>query len=157
MLADDRYFRDLTEEELWQRYCGFLALSSDEFMRMQKELLLDQIMRICNSTLGKKIMGTSTPASVQEFRDRVPLTSYDDYQPYLSERRDDALAEKPEFWCRSAGRGGQPKWQPFTLEFFEKHNRNAIGSFILACAKGGKSILDRASGFLVFSHLHPTP
>ena len=48
--------------------------------------------------------------------------------------RNSDLAEKPEVWVRSAGRGGQPKWTPYTLEFFEKAHRNGLGSFILACA-----------------------
>jgi len=36
MLSEDKYFRDLTDSELWQRYCGFLDLSIDEFMELQK-------------------------------------------------------------------------------------------------------------------------
>jgi hypothetical protein len=51
MLPEDQYFQTLTEDELWQRYCGFLDLSIDEFMAIQKELLMDQIERVADSLL----------------------------------------------------------------------------------------------------------
>jgi len=96
MLSEDKYFRELTKAELWQRYCGFLDLSIDEFMDIQEELLMDEIDRVADSPLGRKIMGNQRPKSVEEFRRIVPLTTYDDYEPYLSERREDILGEKPE-------------------------------------------------------------
>lgn len=112
MLQEDKYFQTLNEAELWQRYCGFLDLSIDEFMDIQKELLIDEIEQVSDSLLGKKIMGGRKPQSVEEFRRVVPLTTYDDYEPYLSEQQEDVLAEKPVFWCHSAGRGGYFKWVP---------------------------------------------
>jgi len=45
MLSEDEYFAKLTQEEIWQRYCGFLELSIDEFMEIQKELLMDEVER----------------------------------------------------------------------------------------------------------------
>ncbi len=134
MLSEDKYFQTLTQDQVWQRYCGFLKLSIDEFMDIQNDLLMDEIERVADSILGKKIMGNRKPESVEEFRRLVPLTTYDDYQPYLSEQQEDALAQKPDLWCRSAGRGGYPKWIPYTLEYFEKAIRNWLSSFILASA-----------------------
>ncbi|MCD6359032.1 MAG: GH3 auxin-responsive promoter family protein, partial [Dehalococcoidia bacterium] len=104
MLPEDKYFKTLSEEELWQRYCGFLDLSIDEFMEIQQRLLMEQIELVADSFLGKKIMNGNKPQSVEEFRLTVPITSYQDYEPYLSEQREDVLAEKPLFWCHSAGR-----------------------------------------------------
>jgi hypothetical protein len=92
MLSEDKYFQTLTQAELWQRYCGFLDLSLDDFIDIQKELLTDQIERVADSLLGKKIMNNRKPKTVEEFRQMVPLTSYEDYEPYLSEQREDALA-----------------------------------------------------------------
>jgi len=43
MLHEDKYFDTLTEEELWQRYCGFLGLSIDDFMNIQEHLLMEQV------------------------------------------------------------------------------------------------------------------
>lgn len=31
-------------EEIWQAYCGFIDLSIEEFMTIQKELLLEQLL-----------------------------------------------------------------------------------------------------------------
>ena len=112
MLTEDKYFRTLTKDELWQRYCGFLDLSIDEFVEIQKELLMDQIEMVADSTLGRKIMGNHKPKSVEEFRRMVPLTTYDDYEPYLSEQQDSALAVKPYMWCHTTGRGGSFSWIP---------------------------------------------
>ena len=135
MLTEDKYFQTLTQDQVWQRYCGFLKLSIDDFMDIQKELLMDEVERVADSTLGKKIMGSQKPTSVDEFRRMVPLTLYQDYEPYLTEQRDDALAQKPELWCHSAGRGGYPKWIPYTVEYFEKVIRNWLASFILASSR----------------------
>ena len=88
MLPEDKYFNTLTEDELWQRYCGFLDLSVGEFMTIQEELLMDEIDLVADSTLGKQIMSNHKPKSVDEFRKTVPLTTREDYEPYLSERQD---------------------------------------------------------------------
>jgi len=133
MLPEDKYFQTLTEKELWQRYCGFLELPVDEFMNIQKHLLMEQIELVANSPLGKKIMD-GKPKSVEEFRRIVPLTTYDDYEPYLSERREDALGVKPLFWCHSAGRGGNFKWIPYTSEGFNVYTTLYLGFLILAAA-----------------------
>lgn len=156
MLPEDKYFETLSENELWQRYCSFLDLSVDEFLNIQKQLLMDEIDRVADSVLGKKIMGNRKPRSVEEFRRRVPITTYDDYEPYLSERQDDALAEKPYLWCHSAGRGGRFRWFPLNTEFLEKSNRNFIASCILASASK-KGQVNIAPGFRFLGSLPPPP
>jgi len=156
MLSEDKYFQTLTEDELWQRYCGFLDLSADEFVAIQKELLMDQIERVADSLLGKKIMGNQKPKSVEEFRQMVPLTTYDDYEPYLSECREDVLAEKPYLWCHSAGRGGRFKWFPHSSEAFEKTVRSYLACMILsACSSKGE--INIAPGFRLFAIVAPPP
>jgi len=156
MLSEDKYFQTLTEAELWQRYCGFLDLSIDEFMDIQKELLMDEIQRVADSTLGKKIMGNRKPKSVEEFRRIVPLTAYEDYEPYLSERQENVLAIKPHAWCHSAGKGGRFKWFPITCEAFEKSNRNLLASFILA-SSSRKGQVNITPGFRFLATLPPPP
>ena len=156
MLTEDKYFQTLTQDQVWQRYCGFLKLSIDEFMDIQNDLLMDEIERVADSTLGNKIMGNRKPKSVEEFRRMVPLTLYQDYEPYLSEQQDDALAQKPHLWCRTSGRGGGPKWIPYTLEYFEKVIRNWLGSFILASShKEGQ--VNVGPGLRLLAVLPPPP
>ena len=154
MLPEDKYFQSLTEDELWQRYCGFLDLSVDEFMDIQKELLMDEIEWVADSVLGKKIMGNRKPRSVEEFRKIVPLTAYEDYEPYLSEKQEDVLAEKPHLWCHSSGRGGRFKWIPLSTGFLEKLTKASLCSCILASAnQKGEVIVSPGARF--FFHVGP--
>jgi len=139
-LPEDRYFQQLTKDEIWQRYCGFLDLSMSEFMDIQNELLMDEIDLVFPSILGKKMLGDKKPGSVNEFRKQVPITTYNDYEPYLSDRNEEVLAIKPEFWCHSSGRGGYFKWFPQNKDFFNRGIRASIGSFILASAQKKKEV-----------------
>ena len=150
MLPEDKYFQTLSEEELWQRYCGFLDLSVEEYMNIQQELLMDEIDRVADSTLGRKIMGNQKPKSVEEFRRVVPLTTYDDYEPYLNEQQEDALAIKPYLWCHSTGRGGAFKWVPYSLEFMENFTKRCLSTIILASStRKGQINISPGSRFLL--------
>lgn len=150
MLSEDKYFKTLTQDELWQRYCGFLDLSIDEFMDIQKELLMDEIEQVADSVLGKKIMGNQKPKSVEEFRHTVPLTTYEDYEPYLSEQREDVLAIKPYLWCHSSGKGGRFKWVPYSRDFLENIAKRSLSVVILASAKRkGEVNISPGSRFLL--------
>ncbi len=156
MRPEDEYFDKLTPQELWKRYCGFLDLSVREFMEIQEELLLDQVDRVWPSTLGKKIMGNKKPLSVDEFRRSVPLTTYDDYAPYLSEQREDALAFKPGLWCHSSGRMGEFKWIPHSPESLERSNKACMAIVTLAStSERGK--IDYGPGFHFLLVLPPAP
>ena len=156
MLSEDKFFQTLTEAELWQRYCGFLDISIDEFMAIQKELLVDEIERVADSTLGKKIMANQKPKSLEEFRQMVPLTTYEDYEPYFSEHREDVLAVKPHYWCHSAGRGGRFKWFPHSSEAFEKTVRSYLGCMILS-ATSNRGQVNIKPGFRLFAIVAPPP
>ena len=103
-------------EELWQMCCGFLNLSLEQFVTIQKRLLMEQIMLLSRSALGKKLLHGPRPETVEEFRRRVPLTSYADYCPELLEKREDTLPVKPALWVHTSGRSGEYpcKWVPIT-------------------------------------------
>ncbi len=135
MLPEDKYFETLSEEELWQRYCGYFDLSIGEFTNIQERLLMDEVELVANSKLGKKIMKDNNPTSVEEFRRLVPLTTYEDYEPYLSERQDEVLAVKPLFWCHSAARGGRFKWIPYSSKAMEILVKHSIGILIRAASR----------------------
>lgn len=105
--------------ELWLMCCGFIDLSLDQFMGIQKRLLLEQIELLKNSRLGAKIMRGATPTTVEEFRREVPLTVYSDYCPELQERREYVLPAKPSRWLRTSGYSGtyEIKWIPMSAAF----------------------------------------
>ena len=65
-------------DRIWQEYCGFLDLDLESYMKIQRRLLEEQIRLWCASPLGQKILKGRQPATVEEFRAMVPLTTYDD-------------------------------------------------------------------------------
>jgi hypothetical protein len=142
MLPEDKFFQTNDEKKIWQRYCGFFDLSLDEFMEIQSRLLTEQIELVSNSILGKKILRGHKPQNVDEFRRLVPLTAYEDYEPYLSQQREDVLAEKPAFWCHSSGRSGDFKWIPYTSQATEVATKRSLALFIAAAttSKGNVNI-----------------
>ncbi len=138
-------FRQGRHEELWQMCCGFLDLSMEQFMSIQKRLLLEQIEQLKNCELGRKIMHGAMPETVEEFREQVPLTTYTDYYPELPEYREDALPAKPIIWQHTAGRSGEYgfrltpyKWAPVTSRFCHELGILMFGIGIFAsCKKRG--------------------
>ena len=99
--------REGRNKELWKKCCGFLDLSIDEFMDIQKRLLLEQLELLNNCEMGNHIMRGAKPRSVEEFRDQVPITTYSDYIPYLSECMDETLPAAPIIWQRTSGKSGE--------------------------------------------------
>jgi len=143
-------------EEVWQKYCGFLDLSPREFMEIQEHLLLEEIELVAESPLGKKIMKGTRPKSVEEFRQLVPLTTYEDYAPDIGNCQEDALAEKPFCWAHTSGRGGTHKWVPYTRRAFDRLGISGMGMSILACAsKKGEVRVGEGARFL--QNLPPRP
>src|SRR4030042_1892499 len=106
MLKAIDLMRQGRNEELWKLCCGFLSLNLDEFMEIQKNLLLHQLELLNDSPLGKKIMRGARPKTVEEFRHLVPLTTYENYCPELLEKKEDILPARPEMWAHSSGRSG---------------------------------------------------
>ena len=132
--------REGRREELWQMCCGFLNLKLEEFMIIQKRLLLEQIRMLKGCELGRRVMQGAMPETVQEFREQVPLTTYDDYLPELVERSEDWLPAKPAMWVHTVGRAGEYnfKWVPLSERFLYEFERVAGGVGLLAScnAKG---------------------
>lgn len=122
-------------DEVWRKYCGFLDLNQEEFMEIQARLLLEQLQLAGRSKLGWTLMGDDLPQNVEEFRRRVPLTTYEAYAPYLDEQREDVLAEKPVAWAHTSGRTGQYKWAPYTAHAYAKIGEGMLTALILATAR----------------------
>ncbi|GAI22931.1 unnamed protein product [marine sediment metagenome] len=60
------------DEEAWQRCCGFIDLSLEDFMRIQRRLLSEQLELLKRCELGRYIMNGATPRNLEEFREQVP-------------------------------------------------------------------------------------
>ena len=121
-------------EELWQMCCGYLKLSLEQFMTIQERLLLEQIKMLNGCTLGRKLLHGARPETVEEFRKQVPLTTYEDYCPELSDKREAPLPADPAFWVHTSGRSGdQPcKWIPMTRAFADEMSRIMYGAGLIS-------------------------
>jgi hypothetical protein len=128
--------REGRDDELWQMCCGFLSLSIEDFLDIQKRLLLEQLELLGNSRLGEKIMRGARPRTVEEFRRVVPLTIYQDYCPELLEKREDFLPAKPELWAHTSGRSGEYtyKWVPLTHDYALELSKVLYGVGMISCA-----------------------
>lgn len=123
--------------ELWDLCCSFIELDTDQFVNIQKQLLLEQLELLKRSKLGRKIMRGAMPDSVDEFRNTVPITTYADYCPELLERDEDVLPAKPARWIQTSGRSGEYpfKWVPVTERFWEEAGRNFCAIALFSTAK----------------------
>ena len=129
------------KQELWQRCCGFIDLSLEEFMVIQRRLLLEQIELLKNCELGRKVMRGAMPTSVDEFREQVPLTTYADYAPYLLEKREDVLPMPPVTWQRTAGVSDEYPYKlaPVTKRFLEEMPPTLVAMYLLSTCRDRKN------------------
>ncbi|MFC1910594.1 GH3 auxin-responsive promoter family protein [Chloroflexota bacterium] len=122
------------EDELWRLCCGFLDLKLPQFMTIQKRLLMEQIHLLAKCPLGARLFSGVIPRTVEEFRQRVPFTTYKDYCPDLLERRVDVLPVKPVMWQHTSGRTGEYryKWVPLTARYCREVAELLLGMAILS-------------------------
>ena len=138
-------------EEVWRRCCGFIDLSLEDFMKIQKRLLLEQLALLGKCELGSHIMNGLGPRSVEEFREQVPLTTYADYAPYLLKRRKDVLPEKPILWMHTSGRSGEYpfKWVPLTRRQYQEMGPAMLSAlFFCSCSRRGEITLREHNRYL---------
>jgi hypothetical protein len=143
-------------DRMWRKYCGFLELSVQEFLSIQESLLLQQTEKAALCPLGKKLMGSRVPASVEEYRHLVRLTTYEDYLPELDTGAVAALPGEPHVWASTSGAGGKCRRVPYTLEAYQRSLDNLMSVFILACSrqKGQSSLME---GDRVLYNVAPAP
>ena len=143
-------------DEFWVKYCGFLDLSLEQFMTIQQALLFQQLQQVAGHPLGKRLIGKKIPTSIAEFRDSVPLTTYDDYLPDLEQGNEDSLPEKPHVWAHTSSSSGSFKRVPYTLQFYKHLLDNMMTVLVLGCSKkrGQSSI---AEGDRVLFNVAPSP
>jgi hypothetical protein len=146
-------------EELWQMCCGFLKIDINEFMDIQKRLLLQQLELLNNCALGQKIMHGAKPTTVEEFRRQVPLTTYKDYCPELLEKREESLPQKPFQWVRTSGKSGDYpfKWVPMTATYAEELSKILYGVGTISGCKGWGDISNLPQKVKTLYSVAPSP
>lgn len=125
--------RKYSKKELWDEYCGFLTLKPEEFMRIQRRLLQEQMELWSSSALGQSILKGKYPRTIEEFRQIVPLTTYEDYAPLLLSRQAKSLPADPVLWIQTTWEGGvHPlKVAPYTKGMLDTFKHNVITCLML--------------------------
>jgi hypothetical protein len=88
-------------------------------------------------------MGGNRPTNLEELRERVPLTTYADYAPYLLKRRMDVLPRKPILWQYTSGRSSDYPflWAPVTGRQLEEITTLIFCLFFFAsCSRRGEIV-----------------
>lgn len=131
MLLDQDY------EKIWKAYLGFLDLTLDEFMEIQERLLLEQIDLLNKCKLGKVLLGPKDIRNMDDFRNFVPLTTYDDYADTLLNKRSEDLPSVPLHWVQTTWKGGKKpiKLAPYSSTMVEEHTKMFLSSLILSTSK----------------------
>ncbi len=158
MSVEVELFQQGKYQELWQRCCGFIELSIEDFMRIQRRLLLEQLELLGRCKLGQTIMNGASPESVDEFRQLVPLTTYADYAPYLLKRRMDVMPRKPILWQCTSGKSGEYpyRWAPITARQLDELEPLMFALlFFASCKRRGE--INLRGGEKCFYGMAPPP
>ena len=124
-------------QEIWNQYCGFLDLNMEEYMNIQKRLMEEQISLWSNSIIGKTILKGKTPGNIEEFREMVPLTDYEDYADILLRKDGDSLPGNPVIWIQTTWEGGKHpiKVAPYTRSMLDTFRNNVVACLLLATSQ----------------------
>ena len=124
-------------EEIWQQYCGFLDLTIDGYMKIQRRLMEEQMQLWSNSTLGQSILKGHHPQNLEEFRQMVPLTTYDDYADILLSKQPGVLPGNPIIWIQTTWEGGKHpiKVAPYTRSMLDTYRNNVTACLILSSSR----------------------
>jgi hypothetical protein len=147
-----KFIEEGRKDELWVKHCGFLGLSRDDFKAIQSRLMLEQIHLLGTSKIGRALMGGIIPASLEEFRQVTPLTTYADYSEVLMKKEEGDLPEKPFVWARTSGRSSElgPKWIPYTKVMYDRLSEPVVGAMLMSsCSQPGDVKLERNDKFLM--------
>ena len=144
-------------EEVWQRCCGFIDLSLEDFMKIQKRLLLEQLELLQKCHLGRVILNGASPRTVAEFREQVPLTTYADYAPYLLKRRMDVLPKKPILWQYTSGKSGEYsyRWVPVTARQLDEIEPLIFALIFFSTCKQRKEVVFREHDKVLYGMAPP--
>jgi hypothetical protein len=142
---------------IWQEFCGFLDLPLEQYMEIQKRLLLEQLFLYRDCELSERILRGHQPQSVEEYRRVVPLTTYHDYADMLIPKREDTLPAKPVIWIETTWEGAQNpiKRAPYTQSMIDHHANTYLSAMILATSnkKGEFSLMSEDTFLFGFAPL----
>ena len=124
----------LSREDLWQEYCGFLDMSMEEYMAVQRQLMEAQLQVWSASPLGQTLLKGREIRTIDELRAALPLTTYADYANVLLPKRVDMLPGEPMVWIQTTWEGGlRPiKLAPYTRAMMDVYRKNLVATMMMA-------------------------
>lgn len=143
--------RNGERDRIWQEYCGFLDLDMKEYMTIQNRLLMEQMQMWCSCPLGQKILKGKKPQTIEEFRQMVPLTTYEDYADVLLLKKEEMLPDQPIIWIQTTWEGGKHpiKVAPYTKGMLQTYKNNVLACMILSTStQKGQFDIEEADTFL---------
>lgn len=145
-------------EDIWNEYCGFLDLSMDEYMHIQRRLMEEQLTLWKNSDLGKQLLKGKEPKTIEELRKCLPLTSYEDYADILLQKRKEMLPGEPIVWIETTWEGGKHpvKVAPYTEGMLNTYKNNILACMLL-CTSSEKGKYNVSPGDTMLYALAPLP
>lgn len=113
----------------YRRKLDRFGVTLSQSRSIQRSSLLAKVRRCADSRFGR-IHGFSTIKTVEDFRNRVPISKYDYFAPYIqavSEGHIEALFPASEkilaFGC-TTGTTGEPKLNPITSTWLREYKRS---------------------------------
>ena len=124
------------KKEVFDEYCAFMDLSIEQYMQIQKSLLLEQIELWQNSNLSKNILKKPFK-HLEDFKKYIPLTTYEDYADILLKKDDKDLPAKSSLWIETTWEGGMHpvKVAPYTKAMLETFFTNMCACMLIATGK----------------------
>ena len=120
----------------WEKYCGFLDLSTPAFMEVQRRRLLEALPALAKSGIGRTLLDGHTVESVEQLRSVAPLTNFDDYRGFFKPLMSITLPEPPIFWARTSRLNMDKALIPYNQAAFEHLMDGSLAAFLLASADG---------------------
>jgi hypothetical protein len=133
-LKFEQKLKSLSQEEIWQEYCGFLDLTMEEYMQIQNRLMEEQIFLWSRCALGQRFLQGKEIHSIDEFRRMIPLTTYEDYADVLLPKHGNMLPDDPIIWIQTTWEGGRHpiKVAPYTKSMLDTYRNNVLACMILS-------------------------
>ena len=110
-----------------------IDVNSKDAVSISEQLLLRLLDENKNTEYGKKY-GFAGIHSIEEYRAKVPLSTYDDYEPYIrrmveNDEHDLITVYEPKHYAVSSGSIGVPKHIPVSEAELEKYSKYGTSMF----------------------------
>lgn len=123
----------------WRKLWQFLDYSGDRFTTVQTESLRSQFTAMSNNPVMRALSTSGTDfTSVDNFRARVRLSTWDDYADHLKPDSPESKAlTGPTKWAYTQFGAGNSKWVPYTPQGLDYQADSIMSSVGLAAASNG--------------------